>query len=79
MKRGGSVPTGAGLKITVFQKHTKHTLFRVFEGRDSGARHCVYNLVKEHSSFELAENALIKTIPVSKVLRSQSMYEDICN
>ena len=32
------------------QKHTKHTLFRVFAGRDAGVRHCVRNLVKEHSS-----------------------------
>ena len=34
------------------QKHTKHTLFRVFEGRDSEVQHCVSNLVKEHSSSE---------------------------
>ena len=34
----------------VIQKHTKHTLFVVFLGRDSGFQHCVYNLVKEHSS-----------------------------
>ena len=32
-----------------FQRHTKHTLFRVFLGRDSGVRHCVGNIVKEHS------------------------------
>ena len=29
---------------------TLHTLFRVFECLDPGVRHCVYNLVKEHSS-----------------------------
>ena len=34
------------------QKHTKHTLFLVFEKRDSGDPHCVYNIVKEHSSSE---------------------------
>ena len=32
------------------KKHTKHTLFRVFECWDYEVRHCVYNLVKEHSS-----------------------------
>ena len=32
----------------MIQKHTKHTLFRVFECWDSGVQHCVYNLVKEH-------------------------------
>ncbi|MGA0315604.1 MAG: hypothetical protein ACO3MJ_09490, partial [Alphaproteobacteria bacterium] len=33
-----------------YQKYTKHTLFRVFECLVFGAQHCVYNLVKEHSS-----------------------------
>ena len=69
----------AGLNVTAVQKHTKHTLFYVFLCWDSGVRHCVSNLVKEHSSFELSENDLINTIPVSKVLRPQPMYEDICN
>jgi len=35
----------------VIQKHTKHTLFRVFLSGDFGVRHCVGNLVKEHSSY----------------------------
>ena len=30
------------------QKHTKRTLFRVFDW-NPGVRHCVFNLVKEHS------------------------------
>ena len=34
----------------MIQKHTKHTLFRVFEYWDSGVEHCAYNLVKKHSS-----------------------------
>ena len=34
----------------VIQKHTKHTLFRVFEGIESGVQHCVSNLVQEHGS-----------------------------
>ena len=54
-------------------------LFCVLVCGDLGVQHCVYNLLKEHSSFELSENDLIKTIPVSKVLRPQPMYEDICN
>jgi len=32
------------------QKHTKRTLFHVFECLESEVRHCVSNLVKEHSS-----------------------------
>ena len=48
MTRKRSAPKGAGLDITVFQTYTKHTLFRVFEGIESGARHCVRNPVKEH-------------------------------
>ena len=65
--------------MRVIQKHTKRTLFRVFDERDSGVRHCVRNLVKEHSSFDLLENDLTTTFLVSKGLRSQSVYEDICN
>ena len=48
----GSAPLGAGLNITAVQKHTKHTLFRVFEYWDFGVQHCVSNLVKEHSIHE---------------------------
>ena len=49
-ERKGLAPDGAGLKITVVQKHTKHTLRCVFVCEDSRVRHCVSNLVKEHSS-----------------------------
>ena len=38
------------------QKYTKHTLFRVFVCWDAWIRHCVSNLVKEHSSFEYFKN-----------------------
>ena len=48
-ERTGSAPTGAGLKITVFQKYTEHTLFREFVCGDSGVKHCVSNRVEEHS------------------------------
>ena len=63
----------------MIQKHTKRTLFRVFAWKDSWVQHCVSNLVKERSSFDLLENDLTTTFWVSKGLRSQSVYEDICN
>ena len=47
LKYIGDVPQKFEYKV---QKHTKHTLFCVFLGRDSGVQHCVSNLVKEHSS-----------------------------
>ena len=61
-KRNGSAPDGAGLNISVVQKHTKQTLLRVFAFLVSRVRHRVRNLVKEHSSPHVFRNIWVLQI-----------------
>ena len=59
------------------QKHTKHTLFRVFECLDAGVPHCVRNLVQEYSGFNcLGSNLVNKPLLVAVNMR---LYNDYLN
>ena len=62
------------------QKHTKHTLFRVFLCGDSGVEHCVSNLVKEHSSLCNLKRESPRVRPAGLIIgkKSTGLKRGIC-